>query len=74
MAIGKPYLYGLAAGGTEGVLRTFEILRVELARAMGLLGCGTIEQLKKEGPELIKQRGMSLRDCQGARYSKAGMI
>jgi len=35
VAIGKPYLYGLAAGGTEGVLRTFEILQVELDRAMG---------------------------------------
>jgi len=74
VAIGKPYLYGLAAGGTEGVLRTFEILRSELDRAMGLLGCGTVEQLKIEGGDLIKRRDMSVRDCQGARYSKAGMI
>ena len=74
VAIGKPYLYGLAAGGTPGVLKTFDILRIELDRAMGLLGCGTIEELKKEGPDLIKRREMSLRDCQGARYSKAGMI
>ena len=46
--MGKPYLYGLCAGGTEGVvkvspahpptLQALDILRVELDRAMGLLG------------------------------------
>ena len=29
---------------------------------MGLLGTGTVEQLKKEGPSLIKRRGASARD------------
>jgi len=62
VGVGKPYLYGLAAGGSDGVIKALEILRVELDRAMGLLGCGSVEELKKEGPSLIKQRGASARD------------
>ncbi len=36
--IGRPYLYGLAVAGAEGVERVIEILRQELEMAMGLLG------------------------------------
>ena len=35
---GKPYLYGLCAGGEAGVDRAMDILKEELERAMGLLG------------------------------------
>merc|ERR1712060_899387 len=59
VGVGKPYLYGLAAGGTDGVIKALEILRVELDRAMGLLGVGTVDDLKKRGPGLIKKRGAS---------------
>jgi L-lactate dehydrogenase (cytochrome) len=38
-SIGKPYLYGLAAGGEAGVAKALEILRTELVRAMQLAGC-----------------------------------
>src|SRR5882762_7567225 len=38
-SIGRPYLYGLAAGGEAGVARALEILRTELVRAMRLSGC-----------------------------------
>lgn len=62
VGVGKPYLYGLTAGGTAGVIKALEILRVELDRAMGLLGTATVEQLKKEGPSLIKRRAGSARD------------
>lgn len=62
VGVGKPYLYGLAAGGTEGVIKALEILKVELDRAMGLLGTGTVDDLKKRGPTLIKRRGASARD------------
>jgi 4-hydroxymandelate oxidase len=34
--IGRPYLYGLAAGGAAGVARVVEILRTELEMTMGL--------------------------------------
>jgi len=56
VGVGKPYLYGLAAGGTSGVIKAFEILRVELDRAMGLLGVGGVEELKLKGTDLIKRR------------------
>lgn len=62
VGVGKPYLWGLAAGGTEGVIKAFDILKIELDRAMGLLGTGTVDQLKKEGPSLIKRRNVSSRD------------
>lgn len=62
VGVGKPYLYGLAAGGTEGVSKAYEILKVELDRAMGLLGTGTVQQLKEEGPDLIRRRPHSSRD------------
>lgn len=62
VGVGKPYLWGLAAGGSEGVIKAYEILKVELDRAMGLLGTPTVADLKKEGPSLIKRRGGSIRD------------
>jgi L-lactate dehydrogenase (cytochrome) len=37
-SIGRPYLYGLAAGGEQGVSRALEILRTEFVRAMQLSG------------------------------------
>ena len=62
VGVGKPYLWGLAAGGEAGVTKAYEILKVELDRAMGLLGTPTVADLKKEGPSLIKRRGASVRD------------
>ena len=56
VGVGKPYLYGLAAGGTSGVIKALDILRVELDRAMGLLGVGTVDELKRRGQDLIKRR------------------
>jgi isopentenyl diphosphate isomerase/L-lactate dehydrogenase-like FMN-dependent dehydrogenase len=62
VGVGKPYLWGLAAGGEAGVNKAYDILRVELDRAMGLLGTPTVDALKKEGPALIKRRLASARD------------
>lgn len=39
VSIGRPYLYGLAAGGENGVSRLLQLLREELARDLALLGC-----------------------------------
>ena len=36
--IGRPYLYGLGAGGESGVIRTLEILHEQLDRTMALCG------------------------------------
>ncbi|MGZ5372847.1 MAG: alpha-hydroxy acid oxidase [Aeromicrobium sp.] len=43
--IGRAYLYGLMAGGRDGVDRTIEILRTEIVRTMKLLGVCSIEEL-----------------------------
>tara|TARA_Y100000816_G_scaffold291852_1_gene284651 strand:- start:3006 stop:4187 length:1182 start_codon:yes stop_codon:yes gene_type:complete len=53
VGIGKAYLYGLTAGGIHGVDRAYEILIDEVERACGLLGVQSIEQLKKEGKNLL---------------------
>ena len=52
----------MAAGGEDGVEKAYNILKVELDRVMGLLGTGTVKQLKQEGPSLIKRRGGSACD------------
>lgn len=44
-SIGRPYLYGLATGGEEGVRKALNILRTELVRAMQLSGCTDIHRL-----------------------------
>jgi 4-hydroxymandelate oxidase len=36
--IGRPYLYGLAVAGSNGVRHVVEILRTELEAAMALTG------------------------------------
>jgi L-lactate dehydrogenase (cytochrome) len=45
-SIGRPYLYGLAAGGHRGVVHTLQLLRAELERDMALLGCCRLDQLQ----------------------------
>jgi isopentenyl diphosphate isomerase/L-lactate dehydrogenase-like FMN-dependent dehydrogenase len=42
---GRPFLYGLAAGGPAGVERAFEIFEDEIRRDMMLAGCPTIDSL-----------------------------
>jgi (S)-mandelate dehydrogenase len=49
--IGRPALYGLGAGGEAGVSHALSLLRVEMERAMTLLGCHSLDDL---GPHLIK--------------------
>ena len=44
-AIGRPYLFGLAAGGERGVTRAIEIFREEIERGMALMGCTSLDML-----------------------------
>ena len=53
-AIGRAYLYGIGAGGEQGVDRALELLRAELRRALALLGCASVTAL---GPEHVRRRG-----------------
>ncbi len=43
--MGRPYLYGLAAGGQTGVERVLELLRNEIERAMILSGRPSLDKL-----------------------------
>jgi (S)-mandelate dehydrogenase len=49
--IGRATLYGLAAGGEPGVAHALHLLRVEMERALTLLGCHSLDEL---GPHLIR--------------------
>lgn len=44
--VGRAYLYGLMAGGREGVDRTIEILSSEVRRTMKLLQVGSVAELE----------------------------
>lgn len=44
-SIGRPYLYGLAAGGQQGVEQSLALLKAEVERDMALLGCRSIEEI-----------------------------
>jgi L-lactate dehydrogenase (cytochrome) len=47
-SIGRPYLYGLAAGGQEGVERALGLLQAEIDRSMALLGCRTVAEIQRD--------------------------
>jgi L-lactate dehydrogenase (cytochrome) len=44
--VGRAYLYGLMAGGREGVDRAIEILSSQLTRTMRLLGVSSLDELE----------------------------
>jgi 4-hydroxymandelate oxidase len=50
VAIGRPQMYGLAAGGAAGVQRVVELLRAELDLAMALVGAPSLADLT---PDLV---------------------
>ena len=45
--IGRPYIFGLAAGGAAGVSRVVEILRDEFKMAMALTGRRTLAEIDR---------------------------
>lgn len=46
-SIGRPYLYGLAAGGEAGVDKAISLLRDEVGRGLALLGCRRVSELHR---------------------------
>jgi len=52
-SMGRPYLFGLAAAGQAGVARAIELLRAEIVRGMGLIGCRNVAEI---GSKHIVQR------------------
>jgi L-lactate dehydrogenase (cytochrome) len=51
-SIGRPYLYGLSAGGQAGVTKALDILKSELVRAMQLSGCTDVRNID---PQLVRR-------------------
>ncbi|MDQ7020093.1 MAG: alpha-hydroxy acid oxidase, partial [Robiginitomaculum sp.] len=44
-SIGRPFLYGLAAGGEDGVARVLKIFSEEFERTMALMGCPSLAHI-----------------------------
>ena len=51
--IGRAYLYGLMAGGQQGVERSLEILKGQMSRTMKLLGVNTLEELEPRHVKML---------------------
>jgi L-lactate dehydrogenase (cytochrome) len=51
-SVGRAYLYGLAAGGEEGVAKALDLLKTELKRSLQLCGCTDVA---KVGGKLLKR-------------------
>ena len=43
--IGRPYVWGLALGGQDGVAHVLDTLRAEMQRSMQLMGCSSVQDL-----------------------------
>lgn len=54
VSFGRPYLYGLAAGGQAGVEHALQLLKDEVIRDMQLMGVTSIDQI---GPQHIARLG-----------------
>ena len=52
--IGRAYLYGLMAGGREGVDRTIQILEKDMTRTMALLGVSKVADLNPDHVRLLQ--------------------
>ena len=60
-SIGRPYLYGLAAGGQAGVERAIGLLKAEVERTMGLLGVTDVKDLNPSHLRPLSAIGRELR-------------
>lgn len=52
--IGRAYLYGLMAGGQEGVERTLQIMQGEMVRTMKLLGVNSLKELEPKHVAILQ--------------------
>ena len=56
VGVARPYLWGMACYGREGVARVLELLRTELALDMGMSGVARIADIS---PSLVRRRNWS---------------
>jgi isopentenyl diphosphate isomerase/L-lactate dehydrogenase-like FMN-dependent dehydrogenase len=50
--IGRPYIWGLAAGGERGVHEILDLFAFEIDRVLGLLGCSAVTELDETFVEI----------------------
>jgi L-lactate dehydrogenase (cytochrome) len=43
--VGRPYVWGLAIAGQDGVAHMLELLRTEMERSMKMMGCTSVAEL-----------------------------
>lgn len=48
VGLGRYYLFPLAAGGQPAVERALELMRIEIERDMRLMGCTSVDQLRRD--------------------------
>ena len=71
--VGRAYLYGLMAGGREGVDRMIAILRTEIERTMRLLGVASLDELEPSHvTQLARLVPVSAAAAQSAKAVSAG--
>ena len=51
--LGRAYTFGLAASGQAGVAQAIEILSREISITLTLMGCGSIDELKKKRSHFV---------------------
>jgi L-lactate dehydrogenase (cytochrome) len=51
--LGRPYVFGLAAGGPAGVTRVLELLESEIDRVLALLGVADLDELRGRADEFL---------------------
>ncbi|RAY16178.1 alpha-hydroxy-acid oxidizing protein [Actinomadura craniellae] len=52
VAVGRPVVWGLAAGGERGAARVLELLRTEVEHALTLCGCASVRDLE---PSMVRR-------------------
>ncbi len=50
---GRPYVFGLAVGGTDGAARVVELMTAEIDRVLALLGVSSLDEVRGRADELL---------------------
>ncbi|HWV59584.1 MAG TPA: alpha-hydroxy acid oxidase [Sphingopyxis sp.] len=72
-SIGRPYLYGLAAGGEAGVARVLSIFRSEIERDMGLMGRTRIADITPDDVDHLSKFRAKPGERRADIFRKAGL-
>jgi isopentenyl diphosphate isomerase/L-lactate dehydrogenase-like FMN-dependent dehydrogenase len=51
--VGRPYIYGLALGGADGVKHIIKTILAELEVTMGLSGYKSVDEIQGKGEEIL---------------------